>query len=266
MEFLCLGSGSSGNSYFLKTANNGILIDAGIGIRTIKKTLAEKGYSVSDIDAVFVTHDHADHIKALGQMANDYGKLIYATREVHAGINRNYCVTEKLTPTHQREIAKGVATQIGDFRVTPFEVSHDSTDCVGYSVQVGDTTFCIATDCGAVTPNVEAAIAEANYLVIEANHDETMLANGAYPQYLKERISSARGHLSNRQCAEAIANFATSKLRHVWLCHLSEDNNHPVLAQKTIDQILRSHGIVIGAGFRLDVLKRRTPSAVYQLA
>ncbi len=266
IEFLCLGSGSSGNSYFLKTENNGILIDAGITFKTFTKTFAESGFSLDQIDAVLITHDHADHIKAVGQLANDEGKLIYATNEVHEGINRNYCISSKLTPAHQRLITKGVETRIGDFSITPFEVSHDSSDCVGFRIVVGDITFCIVTDCGVVTPYVEQAISDANYLVLEANHEEAILESGNYPEFLKGRIRSEKGHLSNRQCGEALANFATPKLRHVWLCHLSEDNNHPELARKTVDHILRGCGIVPGVEFNLDVLKRKTPSIVYQLS
>ncbi len=266
IEFLCLGSGSSGNSYFLRTESNGILIDAGINIKTMRKILREKGYSLEQIDAVFITHDHADHIKAVANLAYDHGKPIYATEEVHGGINRNYCITSELTAEHQRTIRKGETTVLGDFRITPFDVSHDSTDCVGFRIEVEGVTFCLVTDCGVVTPSVADAISEANYLVIEANHEEAMLVKGSYPAHLKRRISSPEGHLSNSQCANALVNFATPRLHHVWLCHLSEDNNHPELARKTVGQILRSCGIVPGVEFDLDVLKRQTPSEVYRLA
>ncbi len=265
IEFLCLGSGSSGNSYFLKTPNSGILIDAGIGIRQMKKSLKEHGFSLDLVDAVFITHDHADHIKAVGHLANDFDKPIYATELVHLGINRNYCITSKLTPEHQRIVSKGQTTQFGGFSITPFEVSHDSTDCVGYRIEAEGVVFCIVTDCGVVTPQVADAITQANYLVIEANHEESMLQNGPYPAYLKGRIQSEKGHLGNRQCAQALVSYATPNLRYVWLCHLSEENNHPELARKTIDQMLRENGIIAGKDFGLEVLKRKTPSGVYKL-
>ena len=108
-------------------------------------------------------------------------------------------------------------------------------------------------------------INDANYLVIEANHDEEMLKSGPYPQYLKDRVHSARGHLSNKDCALALAENATPELRHVWLCHLSEENNHPELARKTVEMILQSYGIVPGKDFQLDVLKRKVPSEIYEL-
>ena len=260
-----MGSGSSGNCYYLKTEKCSILIDAGIPVRTLKKTLFDYGFSLDEVDGVFITHDHADHIKAVGSLANDLGKPIYATEKVHIGINNNYCTTSKVTEASRRYLYKGETCQIGDLRITPFEVSHDSSDCVGYRIEHGETIFCLATDVGIVTPEVADAIGQANYLVLEANHDEEMLAQGPYPAYLKGRIRSSRGHLSNRQCADALLTYGSPRLRQVWLCHLSEENNHPELARKTIEQVLRGYGIVVGADFGMEVLNRQTPTGVFDL-
>ena len=265
IKFLCLGSGSSGNCYYLKTEKCSILIDAGIPIRTTKKLLQQYGFSLEAVDGIFITHDHADHIKAVGSLANDMGKLIYATEKVHIGINNNYCTTSKVTEPSRRYLYKGETCLIGDLQITPFEVSHDSSDCVGYRIQQGDLTFCLATDVGEITPAVAEAIGEANYLVLEANHDEEMLQQGPYPNYLKGRIRSNRGHLSNRQCADALITYGSPKLRHVWLCHLSEENNHPELARKTVEAVLRSYGIVAGTDFQLTILNRQTPTGTFEL-
>lgn len=265
IKFLCLGSGSSGNCYYLKTEKCSILIDAGIPVRTVRKTLRDYGFALEAVSAIFITHDHADHIKAVGHMANDLGKLIYATEKVHIGINNNYCTTSKVTEPSRRYVYKGESVCVGDLEVTPFEVSHDSSDCVGYRIRQGELTFCLATDVGEVTPAVAKAIGEANYLVLEANHDEEMLAQGPYPAYLKGRIRSGRGHLSNRQCADALTTYASPGLCHVWLCHLSEENNHPELARKTVEAVLRSYGLVAGSDFQLTVLNRQTPTGVFEL-
>lgn len=265
LKFLCLGSGSSGNSYFLTTGHTSILIDAGLNMRAIRKTLQANGYDVECVDAVFVTHDHADHIKSVGNLANDYNIPIYATAEVHLGINRNYCVTSKLTEKHVRQISKQQPTVLGDFVVTPFAVPHDSSDCVGYCVEAEGITFCLVTDAGRVTEEIQEMVHAANYLVLESNHDEEMLARGPYPAYLKGRIRSGRGHLSNRECGKLLAEHATERLRHVWLCHLSEENNHPELARKTVSTILRGYCIIDGVDFQLDVLRRKTPSLLYDL-
>ncbi len=265
LKFISLGSGSSGNCYYLETAGDAMLIDAGVGIRTVKKYLHDYGLSISNVKQILVTHDHADHIKAVGMISNEYDIPVYATREVHAGIHRNYCVPKKIPGDNCRVVEKDQRVKIGEFYVTPFAVPHDSSGNVGYRIEAGGVVFCLMTDVGHVTEQMRQFIGEANYLVIEANYDTEMLYGGTYPAHLKTRIDGPTGHLSNKDCGEALANYATGNLCHVWLCHLSEENNHPVLALKTIEQTLRSYGIVMGKDFIVEDLKRKTPSQVYEL-
>ena len=160
---------------------------------------------------------------------------------------------------------KGKTFTLGDFIITPFGVPHDSTDNVGYCIEHDGVTFCLITDAGCVTDEMKEYIGKANYLVIEANHDEEMLMNGPYPQHLKKRILSENGHLSNNTCGTALAQNMTEKLRRVWLCHLSEDNNHPELARKTIETILSGHGIIAGTDLTIEVLSRKRPNGIYEL-
>lgn len=265
LKFICLGSGSSGNSYFLFSENYGILIDAGIGIRTLKKHFHTYGLSLKQIKAVLITHDHADHIKSVGSLANEFDIPVFATERVHEGVQRNYCVNPKLKSEHVCILNKGEELTLEQFRIIPFDVPHDSSDNVGYSVQYEDVNFCLITDAGHVTEEFGGYIAKANYLVLEANHDEDMLMMGPYPAYLKGRISGNNGHLSNKSAAQVLVDSITEGLRHVWLCHISEENNHPELARKTVDAHLRSCGIIAGKDFELDVLKRRIPSGIYEL-
>ncbi len=266
LNFICLGSGSSGNSYFLFSEYYGILIDAGIGIRTLKKHFCANGLSLGQIKAVLITHDHTDHIKSVGALSNELGISVFATEKVHEGIRRNYCVNPKLDLKNVRVLQKEHSFRLGCFEITPFEVPHDSSDNVGYSIQYADVNFCLITDAGHATERFGKYVEKANYLVLEANHDEDMLMKGAYPAYLKGRIRGEYGHLSNKSAARVLSDHITEKLRHVWLCHLSEENNHPELARKTIDTHLRSFGIIAGKDFQLDVLKRRTPSSIYCLS
>ena len=265
LNFISFGSGSSGNCYYLFTEEDGILIDIGIGIRALKKGFHDYGLKLNHVKHVLVTHDHADHVKSVGVVSNDFSLPVYATSEVHCGIERNYCVRRKIASSHIRVMEKGSTIQLGDFKITSFGVPHDSADNVGYRIQVGDVTFCLITDVGHITDEIKGHIAAANYLVIEANHDVEMLKSGPYPAYLKERVSGPLGHLSNKDCALALAENATTSLQHVWLCHLSEENNHPELARKTVEMILHSYGVVPGKDFLLDVLKRKVPSEVYEL-
>lgn len=222
--------------------------------------LKDKDILINDVDAVFVTHDHADHIKAVGHLANDFNIQIYATESVHIGINRNYCVTSKLTPRHQQIINKMNSVNLGDICITPFDVPHDSSDCVGFRIEADGIVFCIITDAGHATESIRQQVSEANYLVLEANYDEAMLMMGPYPAYLKGRIKGDKGHLSNKESAQLVAEYASPALRQIWLCHLSEENNHPELARKTYESIMREYGLIAGLDFKVDVLKRKTPS------
>lgn len=265
LKFISIGSSSSGNCYYLATEQTRILVDAGVGVRTLRHSLYEKGLHLADIDAIFITHDHADHIKAVGHLAHDYKLPVYATEEVHRGINRNYCVTTKLTAEDVRIIQKMQTTQVGDMRITAFPVPHDSSDCVGYRIETDEEIFLIITDVGHVTEGIQAEVSVANYIVLESNHDISMLMDGPYPAYLKGRIRSGRGHLSNADSARLIAEYASPALKRVWLCHLSEENNHPELVRKTYETILREYGLVMGVDFKVDVLKRKQASELMVL-
>lgn len=265
LRFISFGSGSSGNCYFLYTDTDALLIDAGVGIRQLKKHFRDYGLSLSAAHHILITHDHADHIKCVGSLSHDYQLPVYATAKVHHGIDRNYCVARKVAAELRHVVEPCVTLQVGAFTVTPFTVPHDSSDNVGYQIEVEGINFCIITDAGRITDQMAQFIGRAHYLVIEANHDCEMLQQGPYPQYLKERIASGIGHLDNKSCGEAIANHMGQQLRHVWLCHLSEENNHPELARKTVESVLRSYGIVAGKDFGLVVLKRTMPTGIFDL-
>jgi len=267
-RFLCLGSGSSGNCYYLEHDDDAIIIDAGIGIRKIKKQLKDYGISTAKLKAIIITHDHSDHIKAAGYMSNEYGLPVYATEKVHKAIAHHYKTLKPIDQASAKYIEKDKEFPIGSFRITAFDIPHDSTENVGYTIHTDeedDGIFTIMTDVGAPTESIKQHIANSNFLVIEANYDEEMLRNGKYPLVLQERITSGNGHLSNRQTAEMLAENFHEGIRNVFLCHLSEENNHPELARKTIEMKLHSYGIIAGKDFSLDVLKRHVPSGEYIL-
>jgi phosphoribosyl 1,2-cyclic phosphodiesterase len=263
-KFLSLASGSSGNCYYLGTDDYGILLDAGIGVRSIKKILKDNGVGMEQIMAVFITHDHADHIKSVGSLGEKYGIPIYATALVHEGIDNSRYVDEKLY-TSRRIIEKEVAVYIKDFKITAFDVPHDASECVGYLVDYRHHKWVLATDIGKINEKVGEYIRLANHLVIEANYDKEMLIQGTYPQFLKDRISNGSGHLCNAETAEFLAANFDLHLRNIWLCHLSKDNNHPDLAYKTVEMAMGQYGIRIGKDVNLLALKRTTPSEIFQL-
>lgn len=265
MTFISFGSGSSGNCYYLSTGTDALIIDIGVGIRSLKREFTDYGISLSSIHNILITHDHTDHVKSVGSMSDQYHLPVYATHLVHEGIFRNRFIKKKVHEPYIRYIDKGVTTQIGEFTVTPFGVPHDASDNAGYIIKNNGKTFTIITDCGHITEEMPSIISNTDYLVIEANHDLEMLKNGPYPVYLQRRISGPNGHLSNDACGHVLAENFTSHLRHVWLCHLSEKNNTPELARKTVEDILAENNITVGEDLELTVLKRTSPTGPFEL-
>src|SRR5690554_1330232 len=259
ISFFSLSSGSCGNCYYLGNSHYGILIDVGLGPRVIRKRLAEYGIKLSSIMAILITHDHYDHIKSAGYLGERMHIPVYATREVHRGIANCPMISNNLNGS-AKYIEKGKPFQIEELRITPFDVPHDSNDNAGYFFEFDGQRMTLATDVGAITEEVAYYINKANHLVIESNYDEEMLQNGRYPIYLKRRITSGTGHLSNRQTAEFIANNFTADLRNIWLCHLSGDNNNPEVAFNTMKEHLSQKGIEVGNHVALHVLERNVLS------
>jgi len=262
LRFQSFGSGSSGNCYFIGNASTGILIDAGIGVRSIRKCLRNLGLDFENIWGVFVTHDHADHIKAVGPIGEKYLVPIYSTHKVHEGIQRSYCVTEKLYSS-RKFIEKDQTIQVGEFKITAFQVSHDATDNVGYTVEYKEKKFTFATDLGFVGEEVASHLTQADYLVLEANYDEQMLLQGSYPVHLKNRIIAKTGHLSNDQAGLFLAENYNDRMQHIFLCHLSRENNLPELAYTTVQNYLVEKKIVVGIDVQLVTLERLNPSELY---
>lgn len=263
---MSFGSGSSGNCYYVGTDKYGMLIDAGVSLRTVKKALKNAGIDMETIRAVFITHDHADHIKAVSALGEKMHLPIYATSRIHEGIRRSYSVREKLSASSIRFLEKEQPMQLMDFHIESFEVPHDGTDNVGYDITTPEgKSFVFLTDLGEITPTAAKYIRNADYLVIEANYDEDMLRTGPYPPHLKYRIASHTGHMSNLDTANFLATNIPEKLKHIWLCHLSKDNNHPELAYKTIAMKLAEKNIIAGKDVYVYTLSRTTPSVLYEL-
>jgi len=262
LRFQSFGSGSSGNCYFIGNASTGILIDAGIGVRSIRKCLRNLGLDFENIWGVFVTHDHADHIKAVGPLGEKHHIPVYTTRKVHEGIQRSYCVTEKLY-TSKKYIEKHETVEVGEFRVTAFPVSHDSTDSVGYTIEYKEKRFTFATDLGYVCEHAAKHLTQADFLVLEANYDEQMMKQGSYPIHLQNRITANTGHLSNEQAGVFLASNYNERMKHIFLCHLSRENNLPELAYTTIQNHLDEKHIVVGKDVQLITLDRMSPSELY---
>lgn len=262
MQFISLGSGSSGNSYYLGTPNYGILIDAGISFRQVRKTLKSHSIDLEKIAAIFITHDHGDHIRHIETLMDKLRVPVYCTINVHQGINCNRLIKN---PIYQDiyHIDKESPMNFRDFNITAFDVPHDATENVGYCFEIEDKTFTIATDLGEITPLAAHYLKKANYLILETNYEEEMLRMGGYPKFLKDRVLSSTGHLSNEAAAQFLAENYQDKWKYIWLCHLSKDNNHPELAYKAIENKLREKHVIVGKDLTVIPLKRTIPSDLF---
>ncbi|MDR2854192.1 MAG: MBL fold metallo-hydrolase [Prevotellaceae bacterium] len=262
--FQSYGSGSSGNCYFIGNEEYGILIDAGVSSRKVRKCLQSIGLTIYNIRAVFITHDHADHISSVAAFGERFLVPVYATTDIHKGIANNYSVTQKLERS-KRFLEKKKAVAIEAMTVTAFPVSHDATDSVGYAIEFQGKKITIATDLGEISAEAAEHLRTSDYIVIEANYDDEMLRNGTYPYLLQERIRAATGHLSNAQTADFLAKNYTKKWQKIFLCHLSKDNNSPQTARETVENALKEKKNSAGKNVEVLSLPRTTPTMLFEL-
>ena len=246
LKFISFGSGSSGNSAYIGDDNSGILIDAGVDNNRVVSELAKNGISMDKVKAICLTHDHGDHIRFAYSIVRRYRHIgIYCTLRTLNGIMRRHNISRRFKDYH-RPIFKENPFVVDNFKITAFDVSHDGTDNMGFFIENGKHKFTIATDLGCITPRVDHYMRKAQYIMIESNYDKEMLITGKYPEYLKARILADKGHLDNEVTARYIAEIYTPKLTHVFLCHLSNDNNTPNIALATVSKPLFERGLKIG--------------------
>ena len=251
MRLITFASGSGGNCALLTLDGVHLLLDAGISWRRICAELERSGIRPEELAAVLITHEHSDHIAGLGTLVRHCSAPICAPRIVARHLER----TVAGAAARLRVCEPGTPETVGMLRVYCFPTSHDTDESVGWRVE-GSAVFALATDTGCVTPEIEAGLRGADAVLIEANHDPEMLRTGPYPVYLKRRILSARGHLSNDDCAALAATLARSGTRQIVLGHLSRENNTPALAYRAVHDALagtQAHLCVAPADDRMTV-------------
>jgi phosphoribosyl 1,2-cyclic phosphodiesterase len=229
-----LASGSRGNAIYLSDGKSRILIDAGLSGVEIERRMAGRGLDPKQLDAIVVSHEHSDHIQAVGVLARRFKLPVYISDGTHTAAGGQLGRIE--TVCH---FSCGVPFQIGQLELHPFSISHDATDPAGFTVTANGTRLGIATDLGIATTMVKTHLQDCVALIIEANHDPDMLARGPYPWPLKQRIQSRSGHLSNDDTSLLLKEVLHDRLTHVILAHLSEQNNTPEKARGTVGQALQ---------------------------
>lgn len=230
-KFCSLFSSSSGNCTFIASNKTRILIDAGVSAKRIKEALTDRDIDPKSLDAIFVTHEHSDHTKGIRVLASGFGIPVFATDGTMESMADDGIINGKF-PVHI--IERNGKTEIGDLLVESFETPHDSNESCGYTVTFPDERkAAVATDIGHITNEIMARLIGCDLVMLESNHDIGMLQNGPYPYYLKERILSDVGHLSNEACSSAAAELVEKGTTRLFLGHLSEQNNYPPLAYQT---------------------------------
>jgi phosphoribosyl 1,2-cyclic phosphodiesterase len=230
IRFCSLGSGSSGNATIVE-ATSGItttrlLVDAGMSLREIELRLARIGLSGDDLDAVFVTHEHGDHIGCALALAERYGLGLWMSRGTWRALG-----DLAPPPAHLRFARDGEAIPVGDLALQPFTVAHDAAEPLQVRCSDGDSSVVILTDLGSITAHMLDNVTGCDALVLECNHDEALLAASRYPASLKARIGGRFGHLSNATAVELLGRVAGARLRHLVAAHLSRENNRPELVR-----------------------------------
>lgn len=235
-QVVMLASGSKGNTALISTDCQRFLVDVGISCRELVKRMQQVGASPEELDGVFITHEHVDHVKGIVTFGKKYQVPLYASQGTWRAVFSKY---PELNRANCR--LTGERMLLGDVSIECFATSHDAAQPQGYSFlwRGGDCKCTYVTDTGFVTPAVREAVQGSDVLVLEANHDVEMLKQGSYPYELKQRILGTRGHLSNVTAGQLLLQL--EKLpRRVFLAHLSEQNNLPKLALDTVKNILDS--------------------------
>ena len=244
-----LFSGSKGNSYYIGTASEGVLIDAGRSCRRIECSLNEFGIDIKTIGAVLITHEHIDHCSGLRVFAKKHGLRVYASE----GTLRALEMSGKLDPTIETSVIED-SISVGNMAAFRINTPHDAAESCCYQIMTADgKSALIATDMGRMTDDVRSAAVKSDFVVLESNHDVDMLKTGPYPFQLKRRILSDLGHLSNESCAAELAEIVKNGAMRLVLGHLSEQNNTPRLAFGTALTELERAGLRFKSDYTLDV-------------
>ncbi|AWW27797.1 MBL fold metallo-hydrolase [Acetobacterium carbinolicum] len=262
MKFCSLYSGSSGNSLFISNNNTKILIDAGLSGKRIQSAMDLIAEDLREIGGIMVTHEHSDHIHGVGVLSRRFDLPIYANEKTWEAMLKSL---GKIAEHNIKIFDFEKPFDIQDLQIKAFKTSHDAADSAGFVIFDGKKRLGIATDSGIITPEMRGALSGCDLVVLESNHDVSMLEAGSYPFYLKQRIKSDFGHLSNETAGDLALALVQEGTKQLVLAHLSQENNYPLLAYETTARILSEAGIVLDKDVKLCVAKRSSASETINL-
>ncbi|MBL7931679.1 MAG: MBL fold metallo-hydrolase [Bacteroidia bacterium] len=238
-----LNSGSNGNCYYLGNGEEAVLIDAGISCKETEKRMARLGLPIKNVKAIFISHEHSDHIKGVEVLSRKHKIPIYITA---ATLSSGGLKLEEALLNHFKDHQP---VNVGNLQVIPFSKQHDAADPFSFVIKHGETCVGVMTDIGSNCNNVITYFKQCHAVFLEANYDHQMLMNGHYPAYLKKRISSDKGHLSNDQAVELFTKHRAPYLSHVFLSHLSKENNDPHTAAAAFEQHRGSTEVIVASRY-----------------
>ena len=239
-----LNSGSNGNCYYIGNENEAVLIDAGLSCRETEKRMYRLGLAMKKVKAIFISHEHGDHIKGLEVLSRKHQLPVYISPGTlhYSGL--------KLDRNLVRPLSAGAAITIGALVVNAFQKFHDAADPHSFTVENNHTCVGIFTDIGKVCDNVTSHFKRCHAAFLEANYDEALLENGPYPYHLKKRIRGGRGHLSNKEALDLFLSSRPAYITHLFLSHLSAENNDPDLARDLFHRQATNTNIVIASRYQ----------------
>lgn len=266
MRLCSIASGSSGNCIYAGSDTTHILVDVGISGKRTREGLEKLGVKAEELDGIFITHEHADHISGLGVMARKYGVPIYGTRGTLRAI-RNTSSVGKIEEGLFQEIEADTKIAVKDLTLNPMKTSHDAAEPVAYRISHGKKKVGIITDLGCYNDYTVECLKGMNALLLEANHDVNMLQVGPYPYYLKKRILGERGHLSNELSGRLLSRILNDDMQTIVLGHLSKENNLPELAYETVRvEIAMADNKYKAGDFPIHIANRSEVSDIIEIA
>ncbi len=244
LSIASLNSGSNGNCYYIGNEQEAVLIDAGISCRETEKRMKRLGLTMEKVKAIFVSHEHSDHITGIPVLAQKYQLPVYIT--AHTLLHGRLAIKEHLTHSFTAD----EPVTIGGLSITPFTKLHDAADPHSFTIACNGIVTGVFTDIGLSCDKVVAHFQQCHAAFLEANYDETMLQNGNYPFYLKQRITGGKGHLSNHQALELFLQHRPAFMSHLILAHLSKNNNSPELVQQLFDAHAGNTSITVASRYQ----------------
>lgn len=239
-----LNSGSNGNCYYVGTSKEAVLIDAGLSCKETEKRMARMGLKLQSVKAIFISHEHGDHIRGVEVLSRKHKIPVYITELTM----RSGGLT--IEPTLWNSFRSHETIKVGDLEIIPFSKQHDAADPFSFVVKDHETTVGVMTDIGSACENVTNYFKQCHAVYLESNYDVEMLENGHYPIYLKRRVSSDKGHLSNHQAQELFQKHKPEFMSHVFLSHLSAENNSPQTAASFFTSIAGNTQVVVASRYK----------------